>query len=1103
MDSTSELFPSLLRQMIDVATPFTFGDAVGCSIKGHEWHAFSAENHATYVLLDGQLTGGGAGGGPGGANRKPSSPVFLACFPRIFGPDTTGSGESVMLIGCSRCRLALCARMRTLNERTNKEHYHHFHFCDTVNPVEDDTKLYVYSCCECSSILKLSFLAPVISPNIWGKLVRDRSTEQAATVFLCLTTWAKGALPLDEYIIGHSQGGLRGRDLQPQITANSLSRHGASPQNFANEHGSENKAPSVPGAWPGTATFKPLTNSVVSQDNGTETPEKTFGRQSQGLPDNRKSINFGPGSALDRYVGVNRGAVATAGYYSSAFLFSLGFTRDGDGDVGKFVPPPLHFDGAGPPPVEEMQEQEKTFTRIERANWECAFAYWLWAKDVKNATPSPSFIAAGHTSDLLGSFLTSTRMPRLPPHIRPGPQDDNTILGCTIYDGSPAILRAFRILSSHHPELTTALYIPALSRLAQARVDDDLALAAAEAESLDMAGMSQASTVVMEESASSVDVLMRDASQSNSLYGYVEPRTIMLPPSEKHGVTSSIDWSYSAIASNVDSGATTMDLSSAYRLIGIPDSSADPALLRACVAVRLTDSPWQRGKILQAVRVIGNHNCWQWAAEWADKDCPADDDIRGLGYAGWEVPIVVEGGLVESGGKDMPAGLANLGATCYLNSLLQLLFSLRQLRDAVIEEVFGVQAGEANGLLGNVTEIEQANSNRGGIRTVVEGTSSTDSSKKRECLDSKREALIMDRKQTSTLFVHLIFTDSRSVTPPEDLVGIVMQPLDEWVSRRMVKEVVGGVDDEGKHQSTESDSTSTNQTPTNALPAGQKISKVEWSVGAQQDMTEAMDSVSAILEEVLTKSNGPAIQSDSRVADANTLSSTLPSPVMSAASAAASKFLTWSVSAKRKRDPSPDTSQPVTEDVQQGWKVFYGSVTQHLSYHPEGLQVKTATKTESFSHLLVEARDTLQSSLDSYFGLTEVAYEGDSQAKRHVVLARSPPILNIILNRVQFDAGEGRTWKSNIFTEFPLVLDVGRYEVGWERRKELAETDHTLKTTLSNMEKSIRDVGDPEDLEKTLEFVVNNTPDYDPAKSKNIESLKKQIEDARKLKEGK
>lgn len=84
---------------------------------------------------------------------------------------------------------------------------------------------------------------------------------------------------------------------------------------------------------------------------------------------------------------------------------------------------------------------------------------------------------------------------------------------------------------------------------------------------------------------------------------------------------------------------------------------------------------------------------------------------------------------------------------------------------------------------------------------------------------------------------------------------------------------------------------------------------------------------------------------------------------------------------------------------------------------------------EKFSSLLVdvaeEGRD-LYDGLDTVFDDAMVDIEG-KQARRTVSLVDVPPILQVQLQRVQYDRTEQKVFKSNAHLSFPATISMDRY----------------------------------------------------------------------------
>ncbi|KAJ5082842.1 hypothetical protein N7532_011885 [Penicillium argentinense] len=109
--------------------------------------------------------------------------------------------------------------------------------------------------------------------------------------------------------------------------------------------------------------------------------------------------------------------------------------------------------------------------------------------------------------------------------------------------------------------------------------------------------------------------------------------------------------------------AGQMDIGDAYRLLQIPDRTADEDAILAAYTICKDDSPDQEILYARALSVIAKE---------------MDSQLL-KNFAG------VSSEVTTQNPSEWPVGLQNIGNTCYLNSLLQFYFSVRPFRDMVLD----------------------------------------------------------------------------------------------------------------------------------------------------------------------------------------------------------------------------------------------------------------------------------------------------------------------------------------------------------------------------------------------------------------------------------
>ncbi|KAK4052873.1 ubiquitin-specific protease ubp2 [Microbotryomycetes sp. JL221] len=455
---------------------------------------------------------------------------------------------------------------------------------------------------------------------------------------------------------------------------------------------------------------------------------------------------------------------------------------------------------------------------------------------------------------------------------------------------------------------------------------------------------------------------------------------------------------------------------------------------------------------------------------------------------------------------DIPVGLTNIANTCYLNSLLQYLFTVRQLREAVLtyEKPESAAVGELS---------------RVGGREVT----------KAEVERSKRFVELLQG-----LFKQLIHSPVTAVTPETELAYLALVPSKEEEQFKQTKEEPTGATSEpptaGKGmQSTIKDSpklsTSTAALASPPLPDGSRspsilgkrrndeVHQIELESGADAEVqpmkVDHQSGINSPHETIISGAlddasqiKGAHDQDDERsnkrgksVDDGAGISTTLDStagnddtsvsgPIdkdvrevehvenvaMAEAESAASpvvagppplpprpieadakskeKELSQQVSNYmafgRQNDVTecmdnvifqlecafkPTASKELSDVIQILKKTFYGMTQQQLVFEDTTIAEPVRTRQEPFFSLLVDVAEegrNVYDGLDAVFDDSPVEIEGKA-ARRLVSLVEVPDLLQIQLQRVQYDRVKQSIFKSNHYMAFGPELRLERY----------------------------------------------------------------------------
>lgn len=141
-----------------------------------------------------------------------------------------------------------------------------------------------------------------------------------------------------------------------------------------------------------------------------------------------------------------------------------------------------------------------------------------------------------------------------------------------------------------------------------------------------------------------------------------------------------------------------------------------------------------------------------------------------------------------------------------------------------------------------------------------------------------------------------------------------------------------------------------------------------------------------------------------------------------------------------------DLLYPVAEETY--YRTFYGKMRQQLQIDDPGEKEPLRIKEEPFFSLLVdvaeEGRDVYDG-LDTVFDDSIVDIEG-KHARRRISLVAVPSLLQIQLQRVQYNRLEQKIFKSNAHMSFSDTISMDRYlEIDPEDVAGIARRDRTIE----------------------------------------------------------
>ncbi|GMM33594.1 ubiquitin-specific protease [Saccharomycopsis crataegensis] len=474
-----------------------------------------------------------------------------------------------------------------------------------------------------------------------------------------------------------------------------------------------------------------------------------------------------------------------------------------------------------------------------------------------------------------------------------------------------------------------------------------------------------------------------------------------------------------------------------------------------------------------------------------------------------------------------PAGLNNIGNTCYLNSLLQFYFVIKPLRDQVLEFHKSYPSSYNAEIANNATF---KNRRIGG----------------RELSLKEVERSYQLTYQLRNLFNDMIYAKTRDIIPTKELAYLAFSPMIQEVEfESKILPEIDNNDDGGNNNSDNDKDDNITELYNNATTTDNDNSEDLLDLLDKDDndddiviMNKAKTSEDKVLSSIETASLSS--QSDDTSFIENVKEKNAADHIETDKSCHSNDHNSAAV-AKISFDQLVNTleigrQQDVTECIENVLfqleasldpinlssdgeqydlikKMFYGKTKQILTpcKNPDNKRLKT----ERFLNLFVNVNDKpkdIYDALDDSFKEDDMTLEGNEQVKRSIVITELPDVLHIQIQRVQYDIARGMAVKS--IQPLPLheTIYLDRYmennTLGFlSKKQEHAKNREELKSLKKQLEsmtsKGTNGLTVLEALVTTKKFLESDNMNKIgfAVKPTTIITLEKQIEEFKKKKE--
>lgn len=490
-----------------------------------------------------------------------------------------------------------------------------------------------------------------------------------------------------------------------------------------------------------------------------------------------------------------------------------------------------------------------------------------------------------------------------------------------------------------------------------------------------------------------------------------------------------------------------MGLDKAYEILEVQQDTDDD-FIAAAYQLAATESRFAPEQCTEALRIIAMHRKSATLQKLHRSATGSQESDA------WEVADA-----------DRPAGLNNIGNTCYLNSVLQYFYAIRPLRERVLE------AGRDAGTKGHI----DASRLRVGGRKVTQRE--IDRSHKFVTLLAQLYSAMMTSPLSAVTpereLAYLALVSSRVEESSEEMVGVLTSEEPAQIDTKAEEGPQQGGDTDGKLVD---EPLSISQTDTKAgdpLPETASAKDETAAPSSTENATEALqDSIAPaaamatpVRPELDIGEAGQRRNSLMQLGAQQDVSECLDNVMFQVEAALTAQTVEDRVLNDPKLSDAADEEWVAEGDLLR--RLFLGRTTQRLELEGgrlDGHGPSVHTKREIFKILpidvLEEGRD-IYDGLDGFFDEEILTDTGGQPMRRTVTLTDAPAVMQIQLQRVQFDRVRG-AFKSQAHLSMGETLFMDRYmdfdptvsedqarlekrKKGREARQRIAELRHRIR----------------------------------------------------------